>query len=379
MVQFYSSQRAAPTQAETIRRDYQNDPRNALAQAMMSEGISTAPIQSHWQGLNRIAQAALGGYMMNKQREDMKTALEQDKTQRMEAQKAMAAALAGYDPSQRQVMTPPDGFGGPSPSVQASPYAGAISAMQGMEGNPYAAEQASQLGMMNFDWQRQQEADRLAKSDAARMLADERAYNERQKQAEREFTRERDILSRDAADIRAKEAAQQRLDFFKEQEKAADRRAAEGRAFELSKMQTKTNLETAKTTKENQKAFNTFDVGMKNVLGALSATETGPIVGRLPAFTAEAQTAEGAVSTMAPVLKSMFRTAGEGTFTDKDQELLLNMIPTRLDEPQARDEKIRMIYDIIRSKLGQNEPMQEKEQVNSNQQNIDDLLNLYGG
>jgi len=90
--------------------------------------------------------------------------------------------------------------------------------------------------------------------------------------------------------------------------------------------------------------------------GLLSGLEkpmfTGPIVGRLPAFTADQQIAEGATAAMAPVLKQIFRVAGEGTFTDKDQKLLMEMVPTRADEPEARKAKIENIDRIISAKLG---------------------------
>jgi hypothetical protein len=55
---------------------------------------------------------------------------------------------------------------------------------------------------------------------------------------------------------------------------------------------------------------------------------------------------------MAPVLKQIFRVAGEGTFTDKDQALLLEMVPTRKDSPEARAIKTQNIDNIIRAKLG---------------------------
>ena len=84
----------------------------------------------------------------------------------------------------------------------------------------------------------------------------------------------------------------------------------------------------------------------------LGASETGPLAGRIPAFTTEQQVAEGAVAATAPILKQIFRTAGEGTFTDKDQELLLRMVPTRTDTPEARKAKIENIDRIIRAKMG---------------------------
>ncbi len=104
---------------------------------------------------------------------------------------------------------------------------------------------------------------------------------------------------------------------------------------------------------ENDRSFNLYDTAMRGVSDGLSGASTGPIVGRLPALTADQQIAEGGVSAIAPVLKQMFRTAGEGTFTDKDQDLLMSMIPTRTDLPKARDWKIENIDRIVREKLGQ--------------------------
>jgi len=44
--------------------------------------------------------------------------------------------------------------------------------------------------------------------------------------------------------------------------------------------------------------------------------------------------------------------AGEGVFTDRDQALLLDMVPKRSDRPEARFAKIRNIDAIINAKLG---------------------------
>lgn len=103
----------------------------------------------------------------------------------------------------------------------------------------------------------------------------------------------------------------------------------------------------------NKKAFDAYQASMSGLTKALEGTATGPIVGRAPAITAAQQTADKAVAAMAPTLKGLFRTAGEGTFTDKDQELLLNMIPRRTDAPEARNFAISNIDAIVRAKLGQ--------------------------
>lgn len=105
--------------------------------------------------------------------------------------------------------------------------------------------------------------------------------------------------------------------------------------------------------RSNGIALNAYNTAMKGLVDALSGTDTGPFVGLLPALTANQQIAEGAIAAIAPMLKSIFRTAGEGTFTDKDQELLTKMVPTRTDLPAARQSKIQNIDAIIRAKLAQ--------------------------
>lgn len=99
-------------------------------------------------------------------------------------------------------------------------------------------------------------------------------------------------------------------------------------------------------------AYATYQAGVKALEEAMSNTTTGPLVGRLPAVTAGQQIAEGAEATMAPVLKELFRSAGEGTFTEGDQKILMDMVPTRKDHPEARKVKIQMIDAIVRAKLG---------------------------
>lgn len=116
-----------------------------------------------------------------------------------------------------------------------------------------------------------------------------------------------------------------------------------------------TKGEVAKEDRSNQRALNLYQTGMGGLSRALGQTETGPFFGLLPAVTTSQQVADGAIAAMAPILKSMFRSSGEGTFTDKDQELLLNMIPTRKDTPAARVSKLQNIDAIVKAKLSQTE------------------------
>ena len=115
--------------------------------------------------------------------------------------------------------------------------------------------------------------------------------------------------------------------------------------------------------KKNSVAFQTYRAALSQLEKAASQTATNPIAGAFPALSANAQIMEGAISTMAPLLKDVFRQAGEGTFTDKDQEILLKMVPTRSDHPEASKAKLQMIDNIISSKLQQ----QGGRQVNDNQ------------
>lgn len=102
---------------------------------------------------------------------------------------------------------------------------------------------------------------------------------------------------------------------------------------------------------EKDTALRLYEAGIEGLRTGLAGSETGPIAGRIPAFTTSQQIAEGGVAAMAPILKQLFRSAGEGTFTDKDQDLLLAMIPTRTDTPEARDAKLANIDSLVRAKL----------------------------
>lgn len=103
---------------------------------------------------------------------------------------------------------------------------------------------------------------------------------------------------------------------------------------------------------QNSRAFDTYQTAMRGVEDAFGETQTGPFVGRVPAVTFDQQRAEGAVAAVAPTLKQLFRAAGEGVFTDRDQELLLDMAPKRTDLPEVVKWKVGNINAIVASKLG---------------------------
>lgn len=104
---------------------------------------------------------------------------------------------------------------------------------------------------------------------------------------------------------------------------------------------------------DRQSALDVYRTARTGLMEGLAGSSTGPIMGRIPAVTSAQQIAQGGVAAMAPVLKQMFRSAGEGTFTDRDQQLLLDMVPTRTDTPEAAKAKIANIDRIVEAKLGQ--------------------------
>jgi hypothetical protein len=102
----------------------------------------------------------------------------------------------------------------------------------------------------------------------------------------------------------------------------------------------------------NPRAYEVYKAGIAGLDSALSNTATGPVVGRIPALTANQQIGEGAIDIVQPMLKQLFRDAGEGTFTEGDQALLLRMTPNRKDHPETRKAKLEMIDSIVKAKLG---------------------------
>jgi hypothetical protein len=122
-------------------------------------------------------------------------------------------------------------------------------------------------------------------------------------------------------------------------------------AIAAAQNQAKAEADLVKEEKSNDAAWNVYNNSMQNLSQAMAETETGPVIGFIPAVTSNQQIAQGAQAVMAPILKQMFRSAGEGTFTDNDQKLLMQMVPTRKDTPEARIAKIKMIDDVVRAKL----------------------------
>jgi hypothetical protein len=128
------------------------------------------------------------------------------------------------------------------------------------------------------------------------------------------------------------------------------------RAVATAKADADSIAEMSTGERSNELGYRLYETAMGNLGKALGETETGAIVGWVPAMSTNQQIAEGAQAVIAPVLKQLFRSAGEGTFTDSDQRLLMGMVPTRKDSPEARVAKMKMIDDVVRAKLGISTP-----------------------
>jgi hypothetical protein len=124
------------------------------------------------------------------------------------------------------------------------------------------------------------------------------------------------------------------------------------REVEEVKQDVKKEADLAEETRLNEKTYGSYQAGMQGLTEALGGTWTGTIGGLIPAVTASQQKADAAKSLMAPILKSLFRESGEGTFTDSDQRILMEMLPGRGDKPETVAFKLGMIDKIVRGKLG---------------------------
>ena len=140
--------------------------------------------------------------------------------------------------------------------------------------------------------------------------------------------------------------------------------AAVAAAVATAKANIKLASDNAVKNRSNKTALALYETSMSNLEKSLGNTSTGFFSGLSPAFTSNQQVAEGAIALMAPMLKQLFRTAGEGTFSDADQKILTNMIPTRRVSKEAAKSIIEGINTLVRAKLSQKDNVK----INNNNQ-----------
>lgn len=106
------------------------------------------------------------------------------------------------------------------------------------------------------------------------------------------------------------------------------------------------NAKAAAAKQQTANAYGTWQTAAGQYLDAHKNAGWGPGAG------GNYSLRTGAKANLAPVLKGIFRSAGEGTFTDRDQEMLMEMAPTAFDSDENAAKKLRNIDAIIRAKMG---------------------------
>lgn len=124
------------------------------------------------------------------------------------------------------------------------------------------------------------------------------------------------------------------------------------RATEAVKLSEKQIAEQQQKANKDATAFGAYQAAA-NQVAKLSGAATGGIFGLAPAILENDRLFEGAIAIMRPAIKDVVRGAGEGTFTDADQELMNRMLPSRVDSPEVKAAKLNMLDNFVRAKLGQ--------------------------
>lgn len=114
-------------------------PRMDMAQALMSQGMSAAPAVSPWEGISRVGQALLGGYLYNQGQNDLQGVV----GRRQKETEAGLSALSGASPTPAP---PPSMTGGsPPPSNAFEPQLAAAEAP-----NPGTVNASGHSGQYQF-------------------------------------------------------------------------------------------------------------------------------------------------------------------------------------------------------------------------------------
>ena len=106
--------------------------------------------------------------------------------------------------------------------------------------------------------------------------------------------------------------------------------------------------------REKERRYLLFSTGINTLADDLKKTLTGPLQGLLHIGTATdgQQQVKASKAFMAPILKELFRQKGEGTFTERDQEILLEMIPDEYTDGDTIDSVVERLDRIVKIQLG---------------------------
>ena len=124
------------------------------------------------------------------------------------------------------------------------------------------------------------------------------------------------------------------------------------REQEAAKLGEQQAIKRQEATQKNNTAFDSYNQAVSSVRGLSDKAGSG-VFGLAPAVFADDRLFEGAIAILRPAIKDVVRGAGEGTFTDADQRVMDQMLPSRFDSPEVRMAKLGMLDNYIRAKLGQ--------------------------
>lgn len=121
---------------------------------------------------------------------------------------------------------------------------------------------------------------------------------------------------------------------------------------ELAKERAKSLAAIEDKERSNARAKAVYEVGVKNLVDAFGKATTGPGFGLIPAITEDQRVLDGAIKLMGPMLKDVFRSAGEGTFTEGDRIQLEQLLPDRGTPFGAAIRQVEQVDSIVQTKLG---------------------------
>ena len=167
-VSFYGSSRGPLTPA---RRDYMTDPRRMMAEQLIQQGSSTAPVQSPLEGLARALQAGVGGYFGGQAKKEMADREAAQSESMMKILSGMSAK-PWVNPDTGAATIPqelPPGVQGPPQMVPTEPAGGMAGALAAYDGNPDNQQMVMSLQMQQMA---QEQAARQAEIDNQRARED---------------------------------------------------------------------------------------------------------------------------------------------------------------------------------------------------------------
>jgi len=101
-----------------------------------------------------------------------------------------------------------------------------------------------------------------------------------------------------------------------------------------------------------RRVYPPFLAALTEARSAFTGTGGGPLIGRFAGITDSSQRAQAINSMMSPILKSVIRKPGEGTWTDGDQAQLDRMLLQETEHTAVQEYKVQQMDAFVRGQLG---------------------------